>query len=102
MCIVMPVQGRTFQTISSMGGGSSRRHQRPWIEADAPPGSPPTDAGFPPGVAASYRRGESLSRGFSIVKTEAPLRRGQRGSDGGSLQGADVTASEVAIGEAHP
>jgi hypothetical protein len=41
----------------------------------------------PPGVAASYRRGESLSRGFSILEAEAPMPRGQRGSDG-SLQGA--------------
>src|SRR2546425_9166003 len=63
----------------------------------------------PPGVAASYRRGVSLSRGFSILEAEAPMPRVQRGSDGGSLQGAashigqcDVTAGEVAIGEAHP
>jgi hypothetical protein len=59
----------------------------------------------PPGVAASS--GESLSRGFSIFEAEAPMPRAQRGSDGGSLQGAashngqcDVTAGEVAIGEA--
>src|SRR5438093_3837502 len=36
----------------------------------------------PPGVAASYRRGESLSRGFSILEAEAPMPREQRGSDG--------------------
>jgi hypothetical protein len=30
--------------------------------ADVPPGFPPTDAGFTPGVAAGYRRGESVSR----------------------------------------
>jgi hypothetical protein len=30
--------------------------------ADIPPGFPPTDAGFTPGVAAGYRRGESVSR----------------------------------------
>ena len=43
----------------------------------------------------------------AVSETQAPLRRGQRGSDGGSLQGAashngqcDVTAGEVAIGEA--
>jgi hypothetical protein len=29
----------------------------------------------PPGVAASYRRGESLSRGFSILEAEAPMPR---------------------------
>jgi hypothetical protein len=34
----------------------------------------------PPGVAANYRRGESLSRGFSILEAEAPMPRGQRGS----------------------
>src|SRR5262249_59622083 len=52
--------------------------------ADVPPGFPPTDAGFTPGVAAGYRRGE---------------RRRHRGSGGGSLQAAaphngqcDVTA----------
>ena len=71
------------------------------------PASRPLMLVSPPGVAASYRRGVSLSRGFSILEAEAPMPRGQRGSDGGSLQGAashngqcDVTAGEVAIGEA--
>src|SRR5256885_16941333 len=63
----------------------------------------------PPGVAASYRRGESLSRGFSILEAEAPMPRGQRGSDGGSLQGAashngqcDVTAGGGGQSKNHP
>jgi len=36
-----------------------------------------------------------VARGFSVVETEAPLRRGQRGSDGGSPQGALCTMGNV-------
>src|SRR5262245_2184494 len=36
-----------------------------------------------------------VARGFSVVETEAPLRRGQRGSDGGAPQVALWTMGNV-------